>query len=82
MAESPRRVDLRLTIPASAPWRQIAVELAIRFAEYAGVPAMAVAAVSQAVTAAVESHDTHSAVALVLSAADGDVSVAVDVSTD
>jgi len=36
MAESPRRVDLRLTIPAAAPFRTVAVELAEKFAEHAG----------------------------------------------
>ena len=36
MAESPRRVDLRLTIPAAAPFRSVAVELAEKFAEHAG----------------------------------------------
>ena len=36
MAESPRRVDLRLTIPAAAPFRTIALELAQKFAEHAG----------------------------------------------
>jgi hypothetical protein len=44
MAESPRRVDLRLTIPAAAPFRALAVELAEKFAEYVGAadaPALA-----------------------------------------
>jgi len=36
MAESPRRVDLQLTIPAAAPFRTVAVELAEKFAEHAG----------------------------------------------
>lgn len=36
MAESPRRVDLRLTIPAAAPFRTVALELAQKFAEHAG----------------------------------------------
>ena len=36
MAESPRRVDLRLSIPAAAPFRAVAVELAEKFAEHAG----------------------------------------------
>ena len=36
MAESPRRVDLRLTIPAAAPFRTVAVELAEKFAEHVG----------------------------------------------
>ena len=36
MPESPRRVDLRLTIPAAAPFRAVALELAQKFAEHAG----------------------------------------------
>jgi len=36
MAESPHRVDLRLTIPAAAPFRTVALELARKFAEHAG----------------------------------------------
>ena len=36
MAESPRRVDLRLTIPAAASFYPLAVEVAEKFAEYAG----------------------------------------------
>jgi len=36
MAESPRRVDLRLTIPAAAPFRTVAIEIAEKFAEHAG----------------------------------------------
>ena len=36
MPQSPGRVDLRLTIPAAAPYPAVAAELAGRFAEYAG----------------------------------------------
>jgi hypothetical protein len=39
MAESPRGVDLRLTIPASAPFHSVAGELAGKFAEFAGTGA-------------------------------------------
>jgi hypothetical protein len=38
MDESPRRVDLRLTISAGSPYRELAGELAGKLAEYAGVP--------------------------------------------
>jgi hypothetical protein len=38
MAESPRRVDLRLTIPPAAPFRNVATEMAEKFAEHAGAP--------------------------------------------
>ena len=36
MAQSPGSVDLRLTIPAAAPYHAVAAELAGKFAEYAG----------------------------------------------
>ena len=39
MAESPRRVDLRLTIPGGSPYRELAGELAAKFAEYVGAAA-------------------------------------------
>jgi hypothetical protein len=39
MPDSPRRVDLRLTIPPDAPFQTLAVDLAGRFAEYAGANA-------------------------------------------
>lgn len=39
MAESPRRVDLRLTIPAAAPYHAVAGEVAGKFAEYSGADA-------------------------------------------
>ena len=53
MPESTRRVDLRLTIPASAAWRDVAAELAVKFAEYAGAPAPEVAGVSKLVSDAI-----------------------------
>ena len=80
MPESPR-VDLRLTIPASAPWREIAVELAVKFAEYAGSSSTP-ADVSRAVITAVGRADGRPAIALLLSAVDGTLTVAVDPSTD
>ena len=36
MAESPRPADVRLTIPADAPYPELAGELAAKFAEYSG----------------------------------------------
>jgi hypothetical protein len=41
MVESPRRLDLRLTIPAVTPFRELAAELVAKFAEYAGAKAAA-----------------------------------------
>jgi hypothetical protein len=83
MAESPRRVDLRLTIPAAAPYRELAVELAVKFAEYAGASKAAAADVSKTVAAAVgAAPHGHPAVDLRFSADDGDVTVTVDASPD
>ena len=53
MAESPRRADLRLTIPAKAPFRELAVELADKFAEYAGISPQRAPDLHSAVEAAV-----------------------------
>ena len=77
MAESPRRLDLRLTISAAAPYRDIAVELATKFAEYAGASKSAAADVSKAVASAMTTTvSPRAAVELVLSADDaGDVTV-------
>jgi hypothetical protein len=36
MPQPPRRLDLRLTIPAAAPYLAVAGELAAKFAQYAG----------------------------------------------
>ena len=49
MAPSPRRVDLRLTIPAVAPYHGLAAELAGKFAEYAGAEANAAHALAHEV---------------------------------
>lgn len=55
MSESPRRVDLRLTIPSYAPYRAVAVELAGRFAEYLGASAGVGKDFAHAVDAAMQS---------------------------
>jgi hypothetical protein len=39
MAQPPRLVDLRLTIPTGAPFHTVAGELAAKFAEYSGADA-------------------------------------------
>jgi hypothetical protein len=49
MPESSRRVDLRLTIPTAAPFRELAAELAGKFAEYAGASQRRAADVRSAV---------------------------------
>ena len=53
MAESPRRVDLRLSIPAAAPYRAVAAELLERFAAYVGADAGAAKSLAQATVAAI-----------------------------
>ena len=76
MAESPRRLDLRLTVSGAAPFREMAVELAVKFAEYAGASPAEKQAVSQRVTSALASADGGSRpIDLRLSAVDGDVTV-------
>ena len=76
MAESPRRLDLRLTVSCAAPYRDIAVELAVKFAEYAGASQAAAQAVSKTVAAAVAANNGASApIDLRLSAVDGEVTV-------
>ena len=44
-------MDLRLTIPASAPYHAVAGELAGKFAEYSGADAAAAATLARAVEA-------------------------------
>ena len=51
MAESPRPADLRLTIPAAAPFPELAGEVAAKFAEYSGANAAAAVRVSEQVRA-------------------------------
>jgi hypothetical protein len=53
MAQSPRRVDLRLTIPAAAPYSAVAAELTEKFAAYAGAEADAAQALAKAVEASI-----------------------------
>jgi hypothetical protein len=60
MAQSPRRVDLRLTIPAGAPYHPVAGELAGKFAEYAGAGADAAHTLARAVEASL-AHFAHAA---------------------
>ena len=53
MPTPPRRVDLRLTVPAIAPYDGVAGELAGKFAEYSGAEAGAAEALARAVEAAI-----------------------------
>jgi hypothetical protein len=51
MPPSPRPAALRLTIPAAAPFHEVAGELAGKFAEYSGADADAAATLGRAVEA-------------------------------
>ena len=53
MAEPPRRVDLRLTIPTAAPYRNVAVEITEKFAEYAGAKTAAAKAFAASIGEAI-----------------------------
>jgi hypothetical protein len=75
MAESPWRLDLRLTVSGAGPYREIAVELAVKFAEYAGASPAAAQAVSTSVAAAIASSNGSTPIDLRLSAVDGEVTV-------
>lgn len=76
MAESPRRVDLRLTIPAAAPFRSVAVELAQKFAEHAGdANPKSVADGLAASMAEVARTSPAASITIEMSAQDGDVAV-------
>jgi hypothetical protein len=68
MAESPRRVDLRLTIPAASPYRELAGELAARFAEYAGATTHDAHELAHAVESSLSGMDGAAAVDLEMSA--------------
>jgi hypothetical protein len=54
MPPSPPSVDLRLTVPAAAPYHAVAGELAGKFAEYFGADAGAAAQLAKAVEALVD----------------------------
>ena len=77
MAESPRRVDLRLTIPVAAPYPEIARDLASKFVEYVGAPDAARATVAAAIAAAVAAADGQPSVDLLLSADGPAITVSV-----
>jgi hypothetical protein len=51
MPESPRRVDLRLTIPTAASYHPLAADLAAKFAEYSGAKATDARELARAVEA-------------------------------
>ncbi len=78
MAPPPRRVDLRLTIPAAAPYHQVAGELAGRFAEYSGAgagPAGELAKVVETLAGSLVAAAPDGSIALVMEARDGELVV-------
>jgi hypothetical protein len=79
MPESPRRVDLRLTISPGSPYQELAAELARRFAEYAGLPTTRIDDVVASVTAAANGAGRSSTalVTIALEAIDDDVVVTI-----
>jgi hypothetical protein len=78
MAESTRRVDLRLTIPVAAPYPDIARDLALKFAEYAGLSPTSTAHMTGAIAGAIAAAPRgRTSIAFLLSADDGDVTVTV-----
>jgi hypothetical protein len=82
MAESPRRVDLRLTIPVAAPYPDLARDLALKFAEYAGASPAETARVAGAIAAAAgKAPGGRVSLVVLLSAGDGDLTVTIT-STD
>jgi hypothetical protein len=79
MPESPRRVDLRLTISPGSPYQELAAEVARKFAEYAGAPASRIDDVVASVRAALNGtgRPVSTLVTIALEAADGDVVVTI-----
>jgi hypothetical protein len=81
MAPSPRRVELRLTVPVAAPYSAIAGELAEKFAEYAGADAAAAHELAQAVEASITpiaEASPHASVHLEMSARERELVVTVN----
>jgi hypothetical protein len=81
MAQSPRRVDLRLTIPAAAPYSAVAAELAEKFAAYAGAGAQAAHELAEAIEASITpiaAASPHASVYLEMSAGEHELIVTVN----
>ena len=75
MVESPRRADLRLTISAFSPYRELAGELAEKFAEHAGLSGERKADIVRAVLRAVDGRGQTGDVEIELTADGGEVTV-------
>jgi hypothetical protein len=75
MPESPRPADLRLTIPAAAPYPELAGEVAARFAEYVGATADAAGRIAAQVRALAAKFPNGHDITFTLEAADRQVRV-------
>jgi hypothetical protein len=75
MVESPRRADLRLTISAHSPYRELAGELADKFAEYAGLSGKRKGDVVETVLRSVDECGSGGEVEIELAAEGGNVTV-------
>jgi len=81
MAKSPRQADLRLTVPADAPYHTVAGEVAAKFAEYSGADATAAANLARAVevlTAQLASEGADGSIALTMEARNGELTVTAE----
>jgi hypothetical protein len=75
MAESPRAVDVRLTIPGDAPYPDLAGDLAAKFAQYSGATADAAGRLSAGVRALAAKIGSGRDVTLTLEAGEREVRV-------
>jgi hypothetical protein len=81
MVPTPRRVDLRLTIPSDATYHQVAGEIAGKFAEYSGAETDAAENLARAVevmTAQVAGERANGSIALVMEARTGELTVTAE----
>jgi hypothetical protein len=81
MPPAPPSVDLRLTIPAAAPYHAVAGEIAGKFAEYFGAEAGAAAQLARAVEALVDTLGTaapNGSIALVMEAREREMVVVAE----
>ena len=81
MATPARRVDLRLTVPAIAPYDSVAGELVGKFAEYSGADVGAAEGLARGVEAAIApiaNATPHASVELELSSRTSELTVTVN----
>ena len=78
MAESPRAVDVRLTLPTAPQYQKLAGDLAAKFAEYSGADADAAGRMSAHVLALATKVGNGRDVTLTLEAGEHEVRVTAD----